>query len=259
MNGWLALLSINLAGVFLGFLSHAPANLEDKPSGFEVMKKVDWLLHGRSQYGILQMTVSRPGINRTLRVESWLKDEKYAFVRTLAPPREAGTSTLRIGSEMWNYLPRVERTLKISPSMLGQGWMGSDATNEDILKASSILQDYDHRVTGIEDVEGQRAYRIESVPKPGAAVVWGRLTYLVRVSDGVPLRQEFWNESNQIVKTIRFSAFRQIGERLFPAKWEIRPLKEEEGRSTLIEYERIVFDQPIDEKIFTLQNLKSVR
>jgi outer membrane lipoprotein-sorting protein len=228
------------------------------PDGRQIMQKVDWLLHGQSQHGTLQMIVVRPTWKRTLVVESWLKEGKYAFVRTLAPPKEAGTGSLRIGSEMWNYLPRVEKTIKISPSMMGQGWMGSDATNEDILKAGRILEDYDHRVTGTVNVNGQQAYHVESLPKPGAAVVWGKLTYSVRVADGVPLVEEFWDESNEIVKVIRFSDFRPVGERLFPFTWEIRPLKEE-GHSTQIQYERIAFDISIDEKIFTLQNLKNAR
>lgn len=141
----------------------------------DIVKKADSLLRGETNHGMSEMTIITPNWERTLRLKSWQNGIEKTFIRILLPQKDAGIGFLKIKNEMWSYLPTVERIIKIPPSMMMQPWMGSDFTNDDLVKGSSIVDDYEHREIGIEKVEGQDVYKIESDPKPDAPVVWGKI------------------------------------------------------------------------------------
>jgi hypothetical protein len=176
-------------------------------------------------------------------------------VRIVSPAKEVGIGSLRIGGEMWNYLPNVERIVKIPPSMMLQPWMGSDFTNDDLVKESSILDDYTHKVLGVSALDGQASYQVEAIPKAEAAVVWGRVVYWVRKSDFMPLKQEFYSERGELVRTMTFSDVRRVGGRSLPTRWEMRPVTKP-GNVTTVVMKNAVFDQPVDEAVFTQRNLQ---
>src|SRR5574341_2176164 len=140
------------------------------------------------------MSVTTPRWQRTLSLRAWMERPKRSFIRIMTPAKEAGIGSLRIGAEMWNYLPNVERTIKIPPSMMMQPWMGSDFTNDDLVKESSVVDDYTHRVLAAESVAGAPVYVIEAIPKPEAAVVWGKIVFRVRKSDFIPIAVEYYDE-----------------------------------------------------------------
>lgn len=209
--------------------------------------------------GTYEMTIKDPRWERTLKLKAWeMRKEKKSFIRILSPPKEKGIGTLKIGLEMWNYLPRVERIIKIPPSMMMQPWMGSDFTNDDLVKESSIVEDYLHRVIGEEKIGGFDAYRVEAVPKPDAPVVWGKILYWVRKKDFIPLKQEFYSERGELIRVMTFSEIKEMGGRVLPTYWEMVPVKKE-GRMTTLRILEAEFDIPIPEEIFTLRNLKRVR
>src|SRR3990167_6676596 len=156
---------------------------------------------------------------------------------------------------MWNYLPNVERIIKIPPSMMLQPWMGSDFTNDDLVKESSILDDYTHRIIGSSQVEGETVVQVEARPKPDAAVVWGRIVYTVRQRDWMPLKQAYFSERDELVRVMTFSDIRKMGGRVLPTRWEMRPLAKP-GNLTQIVLKDAVFNQPIDGEIFTQRNLQ---
>lgn len=146
-----------------------------EPTGQELVAHVERLLWGKTNQGTAEMIVITPRWERKLELRFWMERPERTFIRILAPPKEAGIGSLRIKAEMWNYLPAVERVIKIPPSMMLQPWMGSDFTNDDLVKESSILDDYTHKVVGATAVNGQDAYQVEATPKPDAPVVWGRV------------------------------------------------------------------------------------
>jgi len=156
---------------------------------------------------------------------------------------------------MWNYLPNVERTIKIPPSMMLQPWMGSDFTNDDLVKQSSVLDDYTHTVLAVAPADGQPAWQVEAVPKPDAAVVWGRVVYWVRKGDFVPLKQEFYDERGELVRVLSFSDVRSIGGRRLPTRWEMRP-QGKPANYTAVVLKNAVYDQPIDAEVFSQRNLQ---
>jgi outer membrane lipoprotein-sorting protein len=145
--------------------------------------------------------------------------------------------------------------IKIPPSMMLQPWMGSDFTNDDLVKQSSILEDYTHKVLATVTVEGQAMYQVEAIAKPEAAVVWGRILYWVKKSDFVPLKQEFYDERGELVRTMNFSDVRSVGGRRLPTRWEMRP-QGKPGNVTTIVLKNAVYDEPIAAEVFSQRNLQ---
>lgn len=221
----------------------------------EVLDRVERLLWGRTVQGEYEMTIATPRWQRTLGLRVWMDRPRRSFVRIVSPAKEAGIGSLRIGAEMWNYLPNVERIIKIPPSMMLQPWMGSDFTNDDLVKESSILEDYTHRLLDEVQLDGAAVLRIEAVPRPEAAVVWGRIVYWVRRSDTIPLKQEFFSERGELVRVMTFSEVRPVGGRRLPTRWEMRPTAKP-GNATTVVLKDAVFDAPVDDEVFTQRNLQ---
>ena len=226
-----------------------------EPSAREIVDRVENLLWGKTVQGEYEMTITTPRWERTLALRAWMERPKRSFIRILAPAKEKGIGSLRIGPEMWNYLPNVERTIKIPPSMMLQPWMGSDFTNDDLVKSSSVIDDYTHKILRQEAVAGTPAYVLELIPKPDAAVVWGKLLYWVRRNDFIPLKEEFYDERGALVRTMTFSDVKPMGGRTIPTRWEIRPA-DKPGNMTAIVVKAAVYDRPMDAEIFTQRNLQ---
>lgn len=233
----------------------APTLLAQEPSGRDIIERVERLLWGRTVQARYEMTITTPRWQRTLALRVWVERPRRSFVRILSPAKEAGIGSLRIGTEMWNYLPSVERVVKIPPSMMLQPWMGSDFTNDDLVKESSILEDYTHKLLGTLSVDGQDAYQVEATPKPDAAVVWGRVRYWVRKGDFMPLKQEYFSERGELVRVLSFSELRMLGGRTLPTRWEMRPLAKP-GHVTTVVLQDAVFDRPVDEAVFSQSHLQ---
>jgi outer membrane lipoprotein-sorting protein len=227
----------------------------EEPSGREILDRVENLLWAKTLQGRYEMSIVTPRWQRTLSLRVWMDRPRRSFIRIDAPAKEAGIGSLRIGSEMWNYLPGVERTIKIPPSMMLQPWMGSDFTNDDLVKESSILDDYTHKVVATAPLDGEPAWQVEATPKPEAAVVWGRVLYWVRQSDSMPLKQEYFNERNELVRVLAFSDVRSVGGRLLPTRWEMKPAAKP-GNVTTVILKDATFNQPIDDEVFTQRNLQ---
>lgn len=229
------------------------------PAPTEIIRKTDSLLRGNTSNAQFEMTVSTPNWSRTLKGESWSSNSwEKAFIRISSPAKEAGTGSLKIGNEMWNYVPKVERVIKIPPSMMLQGWMESDFTNDDLVKESSIVNDYTHRILRNETVRGDEAWVLELLPKPQAAVVWGKQVIWARKSDFVPLRQEFYDEKGKLVRVLSFSQIENIGDRNYPHRWEMESL-EKTGHKTVLRYSVMKINGPVDEGMFSLKKLQNVR
>ena len=232
----------------------ATAPADAQRSATEIMDRAEGALWGNTLQARLTMTVATRRWTRTLELAAWIERPRRSFIRILAPAKEAGIGSLRIGPEMWNYLPTVERTIKIPPSMMLQPWMGSDFTNDDLVKESSLLEDYTHRIVAVDTTADVPAYVIESVPKRDAAVVWGRIVSRVRRSDLLPAREEFYDERGTLVRVLTFSDIRTLGGRTIPTRWEMRPTAKP-GNVTTVVMTQAAYDAPIDAEVFTQRNL----
>jgi outer membrane lipoprotein-sorting protein len=223
-------------------------------SGAEMVQKAEMILWGKTMQGDFEMTVTTPSWERKLVLRSWMDRPRLSFIRVLGPAKERGIASLRIAKEMWNYIPKIERTVKIPPSMMLQPWFGSDFTNDDLVKEGSFVTDYTHRLQGEREANGYQAYVVELLPKPDAAVVWGKVLYSVRKTDFVPLKIEYFDERGKLIRVLDYRNLQPMGDRTIPTLWEMRPT-DKEGKKTSIVVKRIVHDKPVDADIFTMRNL----
>jgi outer membrane lipoprotein-sorting protein len=228
---------------------------QKRPNAHALVQKTDRALRGRTQHCKASMTVQTPDWKRTVEMEYWSINPDKTFILITAPAKEEGTSTLRLGTNMWNYLPQVERIIKIPPSLMLQSWMGSDFTNDDLVKESSLVNDYTHEITGEITVAGDACWRVVSHPKPDAPVVWGKLVVLIRKSDALPRKEEYYDEKGQLQKSLNFSDFQRAGDRDYPMRWQMVSVTKP-GHETTLVYHSLVFDRAIPGRVFTQQNMK---
>ena len=238
-------------------LSCASLSLAQELTPQEIVKRSDDLMRGDTQEGKYSMTITTPNWERRLELYVYSKGRDKMFIRILSPSKEKDTTTLRVQNEMWNYLPSVERTIKIPPSMMLQPWMGSDFANDDLVKESSVVYDYTHKIISEENTDGQDVYCIELTPKPGSAVVWYKRIMRINKKDFTPVRDEFYGKGDKLIKTLNYSKCKKISDRSIPAYWEMTS-EAKQGHTTTIEIDdKVVYNKPIDDSVFSLQNLRS--
>ena len=248
-----ALLYYLVAIAFFSFGSYQAGATE--LNGQQIVQGVENLLWGKTSQGKYAMTIITPHWQRTLDMQVWMDRPERTFIRILAPRKEKGVASLRIKDEMWNYLPKVERTVKVPPSMMLQAWMGSDFTNDDLVKESNVINDYQHKIIATKNINGIESYVIEAIPRKDAAVVWGKLVYTVRKSDLMPLKQEYYSERGELIKVLTFSEVTKMGGRHLPTRWRMQTVGKQ-GHDTVIVIKEVSFDRPIADKVFSLSNLR---
>ncbi|MGZ3712536.1 MAG: outer membrane lipoprotein-sorting protein [Bdellovibrionota bacterium] len=221
-----------------------------------LIEKSENHLRGKSFRGKMTMTVKNSGSTRTLVLRNWSIGKEKSFVKVLSPAKDRDSGNLRIDLNLWQYLPNVERIIKIPPSLMLQSWMGSDFTNDDLVKTSSLTRDYTHKVLSHDKYEGFDAVKIECTPKPTAPVVWGKVIAWVRAGDGVPLKQEFYSEGGELLKIMEGKDVKTFGARTIPTLLVMHNLKRGNDSSTTLKYDEVAFDEAIPDSIFTQENLR---
>ncbi len=211
-------------------------------------------MRGKTSRASLSIVINRPSWSREMKLKAWTKGERYSMILVTAPAKEMGISFLKREREVWNWIPAIERNIKLPPSMMSQSWMGTDFTNDDLVKEASAVTDYQHKHLGRETLEGRVCYRIEMVPKPEAAIVWEKVIVWIDTSDFLQLKTEFYDEDGELVNTMYGSEVKELGGRLVTSKIEMVPA-EKERQSTVIRYEEILFDQEIPDDFFTPRNM----
>lgn len=223
----------------------------------DIVRRSDDLMRGDSRSGTYSMKIITRRWERELALLVHSLGRDKMFIRILSPAKEAGIGTLRIKNEMWNYLPSVEKTIKIPPSMMLRPWMGSDFANDDLVKESSIVNDYTHEIIGREVINGESVLKIEFIPKPDAPVIWGKLYQWIREKDFVPLKEEYYSEKGKAIKVLEYSDIGQVSDRVIPRTWTMKSLTKKE-HSTTIKLLDVTYNQPIDDAIFSMVHLRSV-
>lgn len=231
---------------------------ENDPTAKEIVTKAENNVRGLSS--VIEMTIQiiRPAWTRSMSVKAWSKGEDYSMMVVTAPAKDAGTVFLKRIREIWNWMPSIERVVKLPPSMMAQSWMGTDFTNDDLVKASSRIDDYTHKIVGDSVIEGRKCWKIEMIPLPAAAVVWSKVTMWIDQKDYLELRLEFFDEDNKLVSILQSSDIKTMGGRIIPCRMEMIPA-EKKGQKTVIVYTSAAFNQPISEDFFTTQNMKKAK
>jgi len=224
----------------------------------EIIKKSDELIKSKSSYAEVSMTIIKTDWSRTIGMKMWSLEPDFAIIYITEPARDKGTVTLKRKKEVWNWIPTAQKVIKIPPSMMLQSWMGSDFTNDDLVKESSLINDYTHTIVGEENFNEYDCYKIESIPKPDAGVVWGRLLTWISKKEYFQLKVEFYDEDDFIVKSYLGSDIKKLGGRRIPTHWEMVPV-DRPGEKTIFDYHDIEFNYNVKESFFSEQNMKRVR
>lgn len=228
-------------------------------SATDIIRRADEKFNGeKSSMMVMSMTIIRPAWQRTVEFKNWTLEKEYSLTLITAPARDVGQTFLKRGTEMWSWNPSISRLIKLPPSMMSQGWMGSDYTNDDILKESSVVKDYSHEITGEENIAGRDCYRIKMVAKEDAAVVWGHQTRWIDKNEFLVMKAELFDEDGVLVRTETGSDIKTMDGRVIQTKIELVPA-DEPGNKTVIVVKEIKFNIPLQETFFSQQNMKNVR
>jgi len=224
----------------------------------EIVKRADDLMQGVSSYMEMEMTIIRPTWQRSVSFKSWGKGRDLSMTLITAPPKESGQSFLKLKNDMWSWNPTINRMIKLPPSMMSQGWMGSDYTNDDILKESSIVLDYTHSIIGSEKVAGYDCYKIQLIPKENAAVVWGKIILWISRAEYYELRAEYYDEDGVKVKTHNLSEVKYMYDRKIPTFFEIIPA-DKPSQKTTVRILSAKFNLPLEDGFFSQQKMKGLK
>ncbi|HUX55819.1 MAG TPA: outer membrane lipoprotein-sorting protein [Bacteroidales bacterium] len=228
-------------------------------SATEIIRKADEKFNGeKSSMMIMAMTIIRPTWQRSVEFKNWTLGKDYSITLITAPAKDIGQSFLKRGTEMWSWNPSINRLIKLPPSMMSQGWMGSDYTNDDILKESSVVNDYTHEITGEETIAGRECYRIKMVSKEDAAVIWGHQIRWIDKKDFLMLKAELYDEDGFLVRTETGSDIKTMDGRVIQTQIDLVP-EEEPGNRTVLVIKEIKFNIPVKESFFSQQHMKNLR
>ena len=227
-------------------------------SALEIVKKSEDKLRGNSNQVEIQINIVRPSWKRSMVAKSWSKGSENSLILITSPARDKGTVFLKRDKEIWNYVPTIERTIKLPPSMMMQSWMGTDFKNDDLVRESSMVNDYNHKLLGEERIRDVDCHKIEFDPKTDAPVVWGKLIVWISKDEYLQVKAEFFDEEGEMVQVMEGFDFKTFDGRLLPSRVRMTPL-DEEGQYTEMEYKSMAFDIDIDDSFFTTQNMKRIR
>lgn len=220
-----------------------------------IMNYVDDLWRGDSSRSTMTMHVKTSRWERTLSMTGWSMGKDYSLVRILAPKKEAGTSTLKYEKDIYNYLPKTDRTIKITSGMMMGSWMGSHFTNDDLVKESRLADDYTLTVVFEGQRDGEEIWEIQLIPKPDAAVVWGKIMFIIRQTDLMPVKSMYYDEDFELVRTMSFSDYKLMSNRLVPARMRLTP-EDDPGEYTEMIYSDLEINIDLDKSFFSIRNLK---
>lgn len=222
----------------------------------EIVRKADEKERGKSNYMAMTMEIVRPKWTRTVQFESVNLGQDFSMTLIKSPANEKGQTFMKRKNEMWSWNPKISRLIKMPPSMLSQGWMGSDFSNDDLLQESSIVVDYTHRIVGSENLAGRECYKIELTPKSNANVVWGKLLKWITKQGNLQLQTQYYDEDGYLVKTEKASKIKLMDGREIPTYFELIPEEAAEGQKTIVRIDAVKYDISVQENFFSQQNMK---
>lgn len=244
----LILLSFFVSLIFFNSLSQ---------SAIDIMRKADEKMRGNSSQAEMTFKTIRSTWTREMSVKTWSKGKDLAMILVTSPAKEKGIVYLKRKKEVWNWIPVLERVIKLPPSMMANSWMGTDFSNDDLVKESSVVDDYTQRFLRDTTINNLPCYQIELIPKPSTAVVWGKLKVAVDKKDYLQLYTEFYDEGNELVSTMQGLEVKVMDGRLIPTRIIMVPKNKKNQRTEII-YKSILFNRPIGENYFSLEQIKNL-
>ncbi|MCB1694352.1 MAG: outer membrane lipoprotein-sorting protein [Pseudomonadales bacterium] len=249
---WAGILVILTCPVTAGNAAMPEGPDDNEQKAIALVDRMEEIYRGDSSRAKMTMTIETPEYQRSLTLAAESMGTEDSLIRVLSPAKDRGITTLKLDKEMWNYFPKINKVIKVPPSMMMGSWMGSDFTNDDLVQETKLTDEY--RLTLNEDAD---SYNITLVPRAQTVTVWGRIDYIIDKQKLIPLGQNFYDDKGEMVRKLTFSDPKQFGKLLLPSKLEMVPLNKE-GHRTVVKYDELVFDpKDVTKDDFTLRNLKS--
>jgi len=234
-------------------------NAQENLTAKQVVKNAKDLFLGKSSVSDMTMTIIRPEWKRSVSMQSWSLGSDFYMILLTAPARDKGQVFMKRTTDMWNWMPSIDRMIKIPPSMMMQSWMGSDFSNEDLMKENSIITDYTHKFIGNDTIENYDCYIIELIPFPEAPVVWGKIIMWISKKDFYQLKAEYYDDNKKLVNLETCTEIKKMGDRSLPTKLTMIPVNKK-GQKTIIDITYQKFNIPtINEDFFSQQMMKRLR
>lgn len=223
-----------------------------------LLNEIDDMWRGKSSYAITTMLVKTEHYTRHMKMEGWSKGKEKTLFRIIEPLREKGTATLKSGNHIYTYLPKTDRTIKLTSGMMMGSWMGSHLTNDDLVKEARLEEDYDADISFEGERDGQQIIEFTLIPKLDAAVVWGKLTLIILADSHIPVIEHYYDEDMQLTRSITFSEIKNLGGRMRPSTLRVVPADKPDEYTEFV-YQHLEFDLEVSERLFSLSNLKKRR
>ena len=227
-------------------------------TALEIIKKADELTRGKSSEGEMTIQIVRPKWSREMKMKTWSLGTEYSLMLITAPAKEKGTVMLKRDKEVWNWVPSIERTVKLPPSMMMQSWMGTDLTNDDLVRQSSVVVDYTHEILKDSVVEGRDCWKLKLTAKPDAPVVWGHILVWVDKEHYIQLRTEFYDEDGYLVNIFNAFDIKQMDDRTMATRMEMIPV-DKPGNKTVLITNSINFDTGVTQDFFNTRQMKQLK
>jgi len=252
------LLGIISALVLLSFTMNTPFGQQDDAAmkrAKDILREIEDMWRGTSSHSVLTMQVKTAHYTRDMRMEGWSKGKDKTLVRLLSPLKDKDTATLKSGNDIYSYLPKTDRTIKLTSSMMTGSWMGSHFTNDDLVKESRMEEDYDPSISYEGNRDGMDIIEFTLVPKPEAAVVWGKIVAIVLAKDYMPLKYYYYDEEINIARTMTFSRFEMLGGKIRPKAMKVVPADKPDEYTELV-YEELELNIRLEDHFFSISSLK---
>jgi len=221
----------------------------------EIIKKAEENAEGKSNYVEMTMKIIRPKWTRTIAFKSVSIENKYSMTLITSPNKEKGQTFMKRQNDLWSYSPKINRFIKLPPSMMSQGWMGSDLSNDDLMKESSLIRDYSHILIKTETVSGKECYKIELIPTDEDDAFWGKLEIWISKDNFLQLKTKYYDDDLELIRTEIASNIKNMDGRQLPTHMEITPA-EEPNNKTIININKIKFNPNVKESFFSQQTMK---
>ncbi|TVQ99462.1 MAG: outer membrane lipoprotein-sorting protein [Desulfovibrionales bacterium] len=247
--------AVLIAATMFCLAASSPVHADDPT---DIIQRMEQVMRGDSSYAEMAMTIQRPRFSREMAMRAWMLGRDYSMILITAPARDAGTGYLMRQDSIWNYDPRIDRTVRLPSSMMAQSWMGSDFTNDDLVRDTDPVNDFDHELLGREEYQGREALVIRMIPKPGTPIVWGKVEMWICQDTFIQLRVENFDQQNELVNTMKLNEIRRFGDREIPSRITVIPAGKD-NEQTVLEYQKIEFDIEISDRFFTQENMQRQR
>lgn len=244
--------------IYLYFILQLLASFTQVNDARDIVKRANDKMRGNTMMAEMTIKTIRPGWSREMQCKTWMKGKDLAMILIQSPAKDKGISFLKKKKEVWNWLPALERTIKLPPSMMTQSWMGTDFTNDDLVKESSVVDDYNHTIIGDTIIRERNCHIIQMIPKPDAAVVWSKVIVCIDKKDYLELHSRFYDEDNELISIMNGYDIKMMHDRLIPVRYDMIPV-DKKGYKTEMIYRNIVYNQSITDNLFTIEQMKRLK